>query len=96
MNLYNLKVMPEKSMMTKFDENLNPQKTYFLNGTVCTCPAGTHNRWCRHKEMKEYFTELGRMNSSWLFEYETHKWFFFDHDNAILKEEPARPSWRRI
>ena len=94
MSLYNLKSLPDKLVMVKFTDELEIENTYQLNGGVCTCPAGVHNRYCRHKEMRDYFEEQGRVNSGWFFEYETHKWFYYNQDKATLSEESK--SWRRL
>jgi hypothetical protein len=93
MSLYNLKALPDKFLITKFTKDLEVGNTYQLSGGVCTCPAGVHNRYCRHREMKELFEEQGRVNSCWFLEYETRKWWWFNHDKGTLTEEIP---WRRL
>ena len=95
MSLYNLKALPDKFIITKFDDDLNPQASYQLSEGVCTCPAGIHDRYCRHKEMRELFEERGRVNSGWLLQYPEHKWWYFDPNTATLSEE-RKLSWRRL
>ena len=96
MTLYNLKQSKDKYIITKFDGDLEVQSSYEVNGGVCTCPAGTHGRYCRHKEMQNYFIEQGRVDSPWFFEYPEHKWWYLDADRSTFMEEPPRPKWRRI
>jgi hypothetical protein len=64
--------------MAKFSDDLELEASYILNGNDCTCPAGMHRKYCRHKEMKDIFTRQGKINSEWFYNYDTDKWHIFE------------------
>lgn len=74
--LYTINPTKEKSIfrISKLDDDLDPQGMYelYLNRrnqiSGCTCIAGTHNRWCRHKQMFVLFKKMGRIGTGWFFD----------------------------
>jgi hypothetical protein len=75
--LYNLKSVRGKYLISKFSNDLELRGSYVLNGN-CSCPAGYHSRYCRHKEMKEIFIRQGKVDTAWFYDYDTGKWHLFE------------------
>jgi hypothetical protein len=62
-----------KYLIAKFSDDLDLEASYVI-GADCSCPAGTHGRYCRHREMKDIFIKQGKVNSPWFYNYDTAKW----------------------
>lgn len=97
MALYNLKSANGALHMTKFDDDLNPEVTYELSGSVCTCPAGQHHKFCRHKAMRNDFEAMGRVDTAWFYNYENGSWLFYQQDiTKFIPEDMKMFGGRRM
>lgn len=91
--LYNLRAHDHHYTMTKFDDDLNPVKTYRIDllsdGRVtCNCEAGSHGRVCRHRKMLPQFLERSRQNTEWMLDYDRAEWRQFVGPAPELPQEP--------
>ena len=75
MSLYNCKSTntPFLWRMTKFDSDLNPDKTYLVSISDCSCPAG-YRPTCRHRQMLPKFTRLKAVDKPWFLDFEANTW----------------------
>lgn len=90
MSLYNYRGTPQKGTVTKFDDDLNIESSYTIEISDrqirCGCPAGGRQT-CRHREM---FTQLReRMNTAWMFDFDTRQWVDPTGEAALSQSEPA-------
>jgi hypothetical protein len=78
--LYNLKSIKGKYLIAKFSLGpiLELEGSYVISGNDCTCPAGSHGKYCRHKEMKHIFIKQGKVNTPYFYDYDTGKWYLFE------------------
>lgn len=97
MTLYNIKSHRDSFIITKFDSDLEVEASYELDKGNCSCPAGSHNKFCRHKEMLPVFQGAGRVDQPWFYDYKFGVWYLFDFANAkMFTESGLKPKWRRI
>ena len=86
---YRMHTTDDGIRVTKLDADLNPESSYITSLDICECPAG-HRDTCRHRQMLPLFISTNRINSKWLYNFKTRKWFLL---HETLEEQP---SWRRV
>jgi hypothetical protein len=89
MSLYRMHTTDDGMRITKLDDDLNPKSSYLTSSDACQCPAG-HRDTCRHRQMLPLFSSTNRINTKWLYDYDTRKWYIL---GKVLEEQP---SWRRV
>ena len=83
--LYNLRLVhgthDSEFVITKFDADLNPEATYIVGMTTCTCPHHQQSaKPCRHRRMLPLF--LGKpplflekhVGDGWFLDWDTRLW----------------------
>lgn len=96
MTLYNAKLVETALRITKFDDDLDVESSYITTRDTCECPAGVRDT-CRHRQMYPAFIESKRADTGWFFDYDEHKWYYYDQETGLLTEAaPKKVSWRRI
>src|SRR5208282_1159225 len=73
--LYSIRSTPadDEFLITKFDRDYNPEGTYALTTSNCSCPAG-QKPTCRHRKMLPFFTTTRHIDDGWFFDYDTRQW----------------------
>lgn len=95
MTLYNVKRADETYRITKFTDDLDPESSYLTTRDSCECPAG-HRDTCRHRQMLPSFIHHERINTPWFFDWDLHRWFYYNTENGQMMNEPPKASWRRF
>ena len=95
MSLYNAKKLKDHYQITKFDDELEVESSYNTSSETCDCPAGVRDT-CRHRQMLPEFVEADRYDSSWFFDWDNRRWFYYDTKTGRILNAPPKPSWRRI
>ena len=74
-SLYSLRSTPVKGefLITKFDRDYNPEVTYALTRSECSCPR-SHKTGCRHRTMLPLFQQTNRINDGWFLDFDTRLW----------------------
>jgi hypothetical protein len=97
MTLYNIKSHRDHFIITKFDADLEVEASYELKDNDCSCPAGIHGKYCRHKEMLPIFQVAGRVDKGWFYDHKFGVWYCFDFANCkMFTESELKPKWRRL
>ena len=78
MSLYNCKstsaATPFRYVMTKFDNDLNPESSYIVSISDCSCPAG-YRPTCRHRQMLPLFViQNNFVDEPMFFDFDTRNW----------------------
>ncbi len=75
MSLYAAKQIRDGIQFVKFDNDLNPEKTYIVSkgGAACDCPAGVRPT-CRHRQMYWTFHSENKLGTDWFYDYEAKQW----------------------
>lgn len=75
---YTVKFEAGKLACVKLDSLFFFEEVYYLertrNGMLCTCPAGGSPKDCRHKLMVRIFQGEHKINTGWLYCYDTQEW----------------------
>ena len=102
MSLYNAKRIEDAYRITKFTDDLEvevgkdgKESSYITSRSTCDCPAGVRDT-CRHRQMLPSFIHHERINTSWFFDWDLHRWFYHDPETGQMMNEPPRASWRRF
>ena len=74
-SLYSLRSTPVKGefLITKFDRDYNPEVTYALTRSECSCPR-SHKTGCRHRTMLPLFQQTNHINDGWFLDFDTRLW----------------------
>ena len=74
-SLYSLRSTPVKGefLITKFDRDYNPEGTYALTRSECSCPR-SHKTGCRHRTMLPLFQQTNHINDGWFLDFDTRLW----------------------
>ena len=74
-SLYSLRSTPVKGefLITKFDRDYNPEGTYALTRSECSCPR-SHKTGCRHRTMLPLFQQTNHINDGWFLDFGTRLW----------------------
>ena len=90
-DLYNLKSTDEPGayVITKFDNDLNPLKSYVITGDGCTCPRGEMGKPCRHRTALAMFKGRKHINDGWFLNYQTRQWIEPSADFAFSADQEA-------
>ena len=74
-SLYSLRSTPVKGefLITKFDRDYNPEGTYALTRSECSCPR-SHKTGCRHRTMLPLFQQTNHINDGWFLDFHTRLW----------------------
>jgi hypothetical protein len=68
-------------MITKFDEDMNPEASYHTTLITCECPAG-ERPICRHRSMLPKFLQRDAVDTDWFYDYDNIGWHRFDLGNG--------------
>lgn len=72
--------------ITKFDDDMNVEASYIVDGADCNCPAGERPS-CRHRKMLPRFIARGAVNTFWLLDYERNGWVCSELEEALGESE---------
>lgn len=73
-SLYSLRRLShDEYSITKFDRDYNPEGTYALSKTECSCPQSHRDR-CRHRTMLPLFLGLNHVDDGWFLDWDTRQW----------------------
>lgn len=73
MSLYNLRSADGDWRITKFDNDLNPESSYFVSHDACECPAG-HRPSCRHRQMLPRMLAAQADDSPMFYDFDNDRW----------------------
>ncbi len=75
--LYNCKRTQdhETFAITKFDERLVVERSYFVGPNTCQCEAWAKRKTCRHQQIKTLFMmNKAYINSEWFLDFDQRRW----------------------
>ena len=91
MKLYNCvnAGVPGAYVITKFDNEMNVERSYLVSNGECACPRGAAHT-CRHRDMLHKFKQYKHINDGWFLDWDTRIWHEIAITQTVAEEMSAR------
>ena len=91
MKLYNCvnAGVPGAYVITKFDNEMNVERSYLVSNGECACPRGAAHT-CRHRDMLHKFKQYKHINDGWFLDWDTRIWHEIAISQTVAEEMSAR------
>src|SRR6516165_8364409 len=91
MKLYNCvnAGVPGAYVITKFDNEMNVERSYLVSNGECACPRGAAHT-CRHRDMLHKFKQYKHINDGWFLDWDTRIWHQIAITQTVAEEMSAR------